>query len=39
MNARRLFIAVLVLAGAGLAFQQWRLQRAINQMTAHSPGG
>lgn len=34
MKARRILIALLILAAAGLTFNQWRLQRAVGRLSA-----
>ena len=39
MNAKRILIAALILAAAGLAFNQWRLQRAVGRLSAATPAG
>jgi len=37
MNAKRILIAMMMLAIVGLAVNQWQLQRALNNLTAAAP--
>ncbi len=39
MNAKRISVALLILAAAGLATNQWRLQRAINDLSGSARSG
>ena len=39
MNAKRILIAALIVAAAGLAFNQWRLQHAVRRLSAASLAG